>query len=173
MVATKIKYLVTDCDGVLTDGKYYYFKDGRQFVGYNANDSLAIKIARDVGIECIMISSTTQPEIHALRAKELNIQFISSLHIGKVKALENTMIDFERIAYIGDSMDDIPVFKLVKLSFVPNNVLKEVKLHADFVLTKSGGEGCLLETILILSDKYGKNSNNFGSRKNNRTASSR
>jgi len=157
-----ITYLVTDCDGVLTDGKYYYFKNGKEFVGYNANDSLAVKIAKKSNIKCIMISSTTQPELHMIRAKELGIPFISSCKAGKVAVIEDLEhkqgIDLDCVAYIGDSVDDMPIFDMVGFSFTPSNSLKIVKLHADYVLEKSSGDGCLLEAVMFLKDRYGKDS---------------
>ena len=150
-----IKYLITDCDGVLTDGKYYYTADGKYIIPYHCDDSIAFRLARNSGLCCVMISSTTYPEIHIKRATELDIEFISSRPTGFKLATLSNRFNLDTIAYVGDTLDDIQMLDRAFVSFVPNSSLDEVKEHADYVLSRNGGEGCLLEVLLILRDKYG------------------
>jgi 3-deoxy-D-manno-octulosonate 8-phosphate phosphatase KdsC-like HAD superfamily phosphatase len=64
-----IKYLITDCDGVLTDGKYYCDTEGKKYLTYSAKDALAVEMLKTSDIKLIMISSTGTPQIHQTRAK--------------------------------------------------------------------------------------------------------
>jgi YrbI family 3-deoxy-D-manno-octulosonate 8-phosphate phosphatase len=142
---------------VLTDGKYFYTEDGKYIVSYHCNDSIAINLAKKSGLTCIMVSSTTFPNIHMKRASDLGIEFISARPTGSKLSILSKRFDLNEAVYVGDTVDDILVLNMAKISFVPNNSFEEVKSHADYVLSKNSGEGCLLEVMFILRDKYGIN----------------
>lgn len=147
-----IKNLVFDCDGVLTDGKYYYSKEGKFLVTFHANDSVAIKLAKEKGLRVIMISSGGDQSINDKRMEVLNIEHYFVPFQQKAEFLKS-LISLDETAYIGDCLDDMPVFDLVKVAFVPSDALNVVKEAADYVLKRRGGEGCVLETFLKLEEK--------------------
>jgi YrbI family 3-deoxy-D-manno-octulosonate 8-phosphate phosphatase len=153
-----LKHVYTDFDGVLTDGKYYYFMNGTildRAVSWNANDSIAIKLFKERGIDVSVITSTSNPSIVFNRCDQLGIEMHHALPFKKLDCLKNLVNDLDSIAYIGDSIDDIPCLEEVKYSFVPNNAFQAVKNHSNIWLNKSSGEGCLLETyIYFFGDKF-------------------
>ena len=148
-----IKNLITDCDGTLTDGKYYYTSDGKFISTYHANDSMAmVTLARKYGVRCIMISSGSNPTINSRRAKDLGVEFYTVPVGAKLKLIKSLKINLEETAYVGDCLDDIPVLDVVAVSFVPGDALDVVKRSADHVLKRGGGQGCILEAFLILEE---------------------
>ncbi len=83
------------------------------------------------------------------RAKDWKVEFYHAPPFGKLDVIKR-IADLNATAYIGDSIDDIRVFENVKLAFAPADAVDEVKKHADYILMRKGGEGCLLETFLSL-----------------------
>lgn len=146
-VTNSIKYLVTDCDGVLTDGKYYTSKRGKQLITFSALDSLAIGLIKESDLKFIVISSTTDARIISNRCDKWGVRFVRAAPWHKLEVLGG-LVNFERTAYIGDSLDDVQVFEQVKLAFTPANSF--VQSYADYILSRNSGEGCLLETFLSL-----------------------
>ncbi len=144
-----IDTLVTDCDGVLTDGKYYYSVDGRQLVSFHTYDSSAFGLAIKVGIKCMIITSSSHPQLYEVRAKEWGIPLVIAPNFGKLAVLSE-LVDLEHTAYIGDALDDIPVFKKVGMSFCPSTAFSLVQRYANVVLESGGGTGCILEMLLMV-----------------------
>jgi YrbI family 3-deoxy-D-manno-octulosonate 8-phosphate phosphatase len=146
----KIKYLITDCDGVLTDGNYYSNENGKQFITFSAKDSVVPNLARRTDLKVIVISSTSIPHMVEKRARDWNIEFHHAKPYHKLDKVRELVDDLSTVAYIGDSVDDIQVFDEVGLAFAPADAVEQTKKHADYVLERRGGEGCLLEVFLGL-----------------------
>lgn len=146
----KIKYLITDCDGVLTDGKYYYDKNGKQLITFSSKDSIAINLAKKTDLKIILISSTSSPGLIQKRALEWGVDFYSVKSFYKIEKIQEIVSDLSEVAYIGDSLDDINVFNKVAISFSPSDAVKEIKKYVKCILNSKGGEGCLLESFLSL-----------------------
>jgi 3-deoxy-D-manno-octulosonate 8-phosphate phosphatase (KDO 8-P phosphatase) len=145
-----IRYLVADCDGVLTDGKYYYGREGKLMVTFSAKDSLAISLIRDYSdLDFIVITSTSNPEMIQIRADEHRVKYLHAKPWHKLDVLYHE-IDLDKVAYIGDSLDDLPVFDNVGMSFAPADAARIVREKAHKVLNTNGGDGCVLETFLEL-----------------------
>lgn len=142
-----IKNLVFDCDGVLTDGKYYYSKDGKQFVTFHANDSVAVRLAKEDGMRVIMISSGSYQDINKKRAEDVGFEHFYTPFGNKANMLAS-LVNLNETAYIGDCLDDIPIFEVVKMAFAPASALPIVQDKVDYVLSRKSGEGCLLEAFL-------------------------
>jgi YrbI family 3-deoxy-D-manno-octulosonate 8-phosphate phosphatase len=147
-----IKYMVTDCDGVLTDGKYYYSNKGKH-ITFHVHDSVAIHLLKELGIKVFIVSSTGLPGIVSRIAKEWDIDFYHAKPFQKL-AVVKKYADINQTAYIGDTIDDIPVLQTAKISFVPHNTAVEISCFANNILRIKGGEGCLLEALLILQSKH-------------------
>lgn len=146
-----IKNFVFDCDGTLTDGKYYYTKDGKFASTFHANDSVAVKYAKDAGMRVIVISSGSYQAINKKRADEIGMEHIEVPFGDKLKKLNETL-NLEETAYVGDCFDDVEVFREVGLSFAPSDALAEVKCEADLPLVRGGGQGCILEAWLRIQE---------------------
>jgi YrbI family 3-deoxy-D-manno-octulosonate 8-phosphate phosphatase len=143
-----IKNLVFDCDGTLTDGKYYYSINGKELLTFHANDSLALTLARRDGLKrFIMISSASYHDINKKRASDIGVEYIEAPVGDKLSLLCQT-VDMSETAYIGDALDDIEAIKASALGFTPSSALDEVKEAADIVLKRRGGDGCLLEMYM-------------------------
>ena len=147
----KISNLVFDCDGVITDGKYYYTEDGKYMQTFHANDSVASTIAKSLGLRVIMITSGGNPAINHKRAEDLGLDLRWVEFGQKITVLHD--LELEATAYIGDCLDDIPIFEACGVAFAPADALPIVREAADYVLERKGGCGCVLEAVLLLQEK--------------------
>jgi 3-deoxy-D-manno-octulosonate 8-phosphate phosphatase (KDO 8-P phosphatase) len=160
--AEKIKMLITDCDGVLTDGGVYYGENGEVMKKFNIKDGMAVERMRNIcNVEIGIITGELSPSV-AKRAEKLKI---TQLHLGaKDKPLVLNKIlaalpDLrpEEIAYIGDDVNDLEVMKLVGLTASPADGISFVKEKVDYICHAKGGEGCFREFAeLIISAKTKK-----------------
>jgi len=140
----EIKLLVTDCDGVLTDGKIprrFSIFDGRLPVNY----------------PLVIFTSAVQIKDTAERAESLGIKLIHAAPGGKLTELHiicsNLSILLENVAYIGDDTDDVPCLLKAGLSFAPKDSQKSAKFAADKILKTKGGNGVLREAIRIIDKR--------------------
>lgn len=147
-----IKYFITDCDGVLTDGKYYYGERGKELVTFHANDSVAFEELKSLGIEVIMISSGNYQDINRARAKDLGVKFVYAPFGKKLDTVLSLGIDVNDVAYVGDCSDDIDLLERSMISFTPYSALPQIKEKAKIVTNRGCGEGCILEIVFILKD---------------------
>jgi len=150
-----IKTIVTDCDGTLTDGKYYYTAEGRQSVAFHTHDSYAANIIKESGIRLIVISSGTNQRINKKRSEELGAEYMYAPPGKKLDVIKSLDLLLSETAYIGDCIDDIPSLLACALSFCPKESVVSVREASNVVLTRAGGEGCLLDAWLLLV-KYNK-----------------
>lgn len=151
MKSFDFKFLVTDIDGVLTDGGMYYTESGDEFKKFNAKDGMAIKILLSEGYHVGFLSSGTNSNIIKNRAKTIGVEYVM---IGTWKKLEQLKkwcdelnISIDNVAYIGDDINDLVVIKAVGLSACPADAVDEIKKEADIILTKKGGDACLREFV--------------------------
>lgn len=147
--AGKIKLLLTDCDGVLTDGGVYYGENGEVLKKFNIRDGMGVERLRKLAnIETGIITGEISPSV-AKRAEKLRIE---ELHLGirdKILVLEQIIQDrnitAEQIAYIGDDVNDIEVMQKVGLTACPADGISFVKNITNYVCENKGGEGCFRE----------------------------
>lgn len=147
--ARKIKLLLSDSDGVLTDGGVYYSDRGEELKRFNIRDGMGVARLRtlaqvDVGIITGELSGSVKK-----RAEKLEI---AELHLGvkdKVAVLNEIMkrmdLTLAEIAYIGDDINDVEVMKQVGLSACPADAISLVKEIADYVCQTNGGHGAFRE----------------------------
>jgi YrbI family 3-deoxy-D-manno-octulosonate 8-phosphate phosphatase len=147
----EIKLLITDVDGVMTDGGMYFSSTGEEMKRFNSKDGMAVNLCRQRGIEYGIISAGHSVELVQARARVLNITHV---YVGKEQKLdvlnrwmESMSLKTENVAYIGDDLNDIPVMQAVGLSACPANAAKEVKAIASIVLNTAGGQGCVREFV--------------------------
>ena len=151
----KIKLVLTDVDGVLTDGGMYYSAKGEEFKKFNAIDGMAVELLRKQGIKTVFMTKENS-QIAKQRGKKVQAAAVFVNIISKEKLLSKICQRFrvnpEEIAYIGDDVNDVKIMKLVGFSATPVNGLYQVKKIADYICKSRGGEGAFREfTDLILS----------------------
>ncbi|GAB6078605.1 KdsC family phosphatase [Hydrogenobaculum acidophilum] len=156
------KLFLSDIDGVLTDGKLYYTKNGEEIKAFNVMDGLGIKLLQSAGIKFGVISGR-HSEALLNRLKELDIEIIYTGNHYKLEIYNNIKADLsltdEDICYIGDDVVDIPVLKRVGFSFAPSNAHPFVKSFCKYITKKQGGDGALREAIEYVLDLTGQLSN--------------
>jgi 3-deoxy-D-manno-octulosonate 8-phosphate phosphatase (KDO 8-P phosphatase) len=161
--AKKIRVLLMDVDGVLTDGRIWLLsrRDGTasEIKGFSAYDGAGLKLARAAGLRTGVITGRESSAV-AQRARECEIEFVYQHRATKIGALEEilqtTGADASEVAYVGDDLPDIPVMQRVGLAVAVANAVPEVKRAAHFVTTRSGGEGAVREVIELIVKAQGK-----------------
>ncbi len=154
--AKKIKLLITDCDGVLTDTGVYYSGNGEELKRFSIRDGMGAERLRKIaGVESGIMTGENSP-IVARRAEKLKME---ELHLGikdKVgrmnEILERKSLSFEEIAYIGDDTNDVDVMKLVGLAACPADATKFAREVADVVVDSKGGYGAFRDFAELIID---------------------
>jgi 3-deoxy-D-manno-octulosonate 8-phosphate phosphatase (KDO 8-P phosphatase) len=151
--ARKIKLLLLDVDGVLTDGSIIIDHAGEEIKVFNVRDGVAIKWLQRMGVEVAILSGRHSPALSA-RAKELGIERVITGKIDKLpsfeKLLEETGLKPEQIAFMGDDLYDLPVLKRAGISACPSDAVKEVKNICDYICAAQGGRGAVREVAELL-----------------------
>tara|TARA_B100000965_G_scaffold382213_1_gene380402 strand:- start:1474 stop:2667 length:1194 start_codon:yes stop_codon:yes gene_type:complete len=149
----KIKSIITDVDGVLTDGKIIYNSEGEEHKIFSAQDGSAIKRLQMKGYLISILSGRDSRALRA-RAQDLGIKNMilgekdKAIGIKKLQKIIN--LTEEECAYIGDDIEDIPPMNICGWSFAVANAREEVKSIASQILSKKGGEGVFTEIESIL-----------------------
>ena len=160
--AKKIKLLLLDVDGVLTDGRIIYDSRGENLKLFDVHDGLGVYALRRMGIKTILItakgSAATKP-----RAKDMKIERVYENIVPKTRVYEKIMRDYrlkdENICYAGDDLLDIGILKMVGLPIAVANACSEVKKKSVYVTKKKGGRGAvreIAELILKAQNKWRK-----------------
>lgn len=157
--AEKIKWIIFDVDGVLTDGKIIIGNQGELCKSFDAHDGFGIALLRLSGVRSAIITGRTS-EIVKARGRELNIDEIIQGETDKVKAMlrlkEKYDLQTEQIAFVGDDLMDIPLMRGVGLALAVDNAAREVKSAAHYVTAKRGGDGGVREIAEMILKAKGK-----------------
>jgi len=156
-IASKIRLLILDVDGVLTDNTLYIDDDGKETKRFNVSDGMGIALALRAGLEIALISGR-RSKATAYRASDLKIKHLYLGETDKIKAYEelkqNLNFRDEEIAYMGDDILDVPILKKVALPISVKDANPIAKRFAKFVTKAKGGEGAVREVIdIILESK--------------------
>ncbi len=156
---SKIRLLVMDVDGTLTDGSMYYSSEGEQLKRFNVRDGMGIELLKKGNISTAIITSENSP-IALARANKLKIENIEINCRDKSSALRNLAsklnMDLSEIAYIGDDVNDIHVMGICGFAACPFDSVESIKNIADYICKNSGGKGAvreLCEMILLSQNK--------------------
>lgn len=146
----KIKLLVLDVDGVLTDGKLFIGSDGEEYKAFHTQDGMGISLAHYAGIKTAIITGR-KSEAVTKRANELKINYVYQGIHEKMEVLEEIIqdlqIDLNEVCYIGDDINDLPILQQVGFPASPNNAVEIVKEHSQYVAKLNGGEGAVREIL--------------------------
>ena len=149
----RIKLVLTDCDGVLTDGKIYYTSGGQEIKAFHAQDGKGLKLLEGEGIISGIITGR-ESQMVTRRARELGIKEVHQEINDKLEIFHKIIHKYDLSAaetvYIGDDINDIPVLKKSGFSAAVADAVKEVKNEVDYVTEKKGGCGALREVIDLI-----------------------
>jgi 3-deoxy-D-manno-octulosonate 8-phosphate phosphatase (KDO 8-P phosphatase) len=158
--ARRVKLLITDIDGVMTDGRIVYSVYGDELKFFDVTDGFGISLLNRAGIKTVIITAK-KSRIVKLRARDLKVAKAYAGHIDKRipfnDVLKRFKIPAEEICFIGDDLIDVPILKQVGFAVSVPNGMEEVKAVAHHITTKSGGRGAireLCELILKSQDKW-------------------
>jgi 3-deoxy-D-manno-octulosonate 8-phosphate phosphatase (KDO 8-P phosphatase) len=158
--ARRIKLLVLDCDGVLTDGRIIMLPDGDETKAFDVKDGHAIVMAQRAGLRIAIISGRQSPVVRA-RAKELGVAHLHEMAWVKTAPYEKILADEEltdeQVCYVGDDVVDIPLLRRAGLAVAVADAVEEAKQHSHLVTTRAGGRGAVreaIEFILKAQDKW-------------------
>ncbi|MBT3393472.1 MAG: HAD hydrolase family protein [Elusimicrobiaceae bacterium] len=160
--AKKIKLFLTDVDGVMTDGKLYFFplKDGTfsELKSFNVEDGLGLLLLNSLGITTGMITGRKSATVKH-RAEAMSVKYVFEGFLSKKEALENIMkrekVKASEICFIGDDLIDLPILKEVGFAIAVKNAVSELKKHSHYVTQKRGGEGAVREVAEIVLKSKG------------------
>lgn len=158
--ARRIKMIIMDVDGTLTDGTLAVLPDGDEIKSYHVRDGLGILLAHLVGIKTAIITGKNSRALEK-RAERLGIDELHQGILDKKGVLEGIMqkhgLNAEEIAYIGDDLGDLEVLKMVGLAAAVADAHPEVKKHCHFISRLNGGKGAvreLIELVLGAQEKW-------------------
>ncbi len=160
--AARVKLLLMDVDGVMTDGTLWNVPDGQggfaETKGFDSQDGIALQWLSWNGIKTGVISGRVSPATE-IRAKQCKMSYIYQGHIEKVPILEEIMADAkisaDEIGYIGDDLTDVVIFRRVGLAISVNNARPEVKGAAHMVTEAKGGQGAVREVVEMILQAQG------------------
>lgn len=152
--ARRVKLLLMDCDGVLTDGRIELLESGDEQKTFHVRDGQGIALFHRAGLKTGIISGRTSGVVER-RAQELSMSYVRQNVTDKVAALEQIIVQagvsLDECAYIGDDLGDIPVMLRVEFAVAVADAELETKQSAHYVTERPGGHGAVREvTNLIL-----------------------
>jgi len=154
-----IKVIVSDVDGVWTDGSITYYGENREIKTFNVRDGLAVKLAQRVGIVVALVTSRHSPALER-RARELGV---TELYQGSANKLEEVQrlakklgLEFNQILYAGDDLPDLALMMTAGISAAPFDASPEVRNAATWKLETRGGAGAFREIVERLLRERGE-----------------
>ena len=155
----EIKMLISDVDGVWTDGSFYKGTDNIELKKFSVFDGVGVAMARAAKIKIALISGRFSSATEH-RAKELGIDDVYNGTLNKLPVYEELKLKYKlddsNIAYIGDDLIDIPVMEVVALPIAVANATSDVKKIAAHITELSGGEGAFREAISWIISEQGR-----------------
>ncbi len=156
--AKKIKMVLMDVDGTLTDGKIYILPSGEEIKAYDTKDGAAIVVAQVLGIKVGIITGKSSQNVME-RAKRLRIDDVYIGAIDKLPVLKEIMkkhsLSADEICYIGDDIGDYSVMKEVGFAIAVGDAHYKVKEIADYITEKNGGNGAVREAFDVIFETKG------------------
>lgn len=146
------KLILLDVDGTLSDGGMYYTENGDQMKKFNVKDGFIIyRLVKRQNVRFGLISSGSTGNIMRKRAETLGIQHLYFGTRPKVDVIEEWLaelaIGWQDLAYVGDDLNDLEVIKKAGISACPADATLRVRQHADVILRRDGGRGCVREFL--------------------------
>jgi YrbI family 3-deoxy-D-manno-octulosonate 8-phosphate phosphatase len=154
ILKNKIKLVVYDFDGVMTDNKVYTDQNGNEMVQVNRADGLGVAEIKKMEIEQIIMSTETNPVVSA-RAIKLDIPCLQGLDNKKDALLDYSKkndIDLKNVAYVGNDINDKNVMENTGMTFCPADAHETIKEISDHVFKRNGGDGVIRELLDLIKE---------------------
>jgi len=157
--AERVKLLLMDCDGVMTDGRLYFSSEGEVMKVFHARDGQGISDWHRAGFKSGVISGRGAEGILRLRCDELGMEFLRTNSKDKAldlkQILQTSGLSSEEVAFIGDDRGDIDILKLVGFPVAVADAINELDSITIFKTTAAGGRGAVRELVDLLLDLKG------------------
>lgn len=155
----KIKALVLDIDGVLTDGRLYFTDNGEAMKAFYVHDGTAIKNWQEKGLRIAFLSGRESSIVNA-RARDLGVEKVLQGVREKLQAFEQLAADWslthDQICYVGDDLPDLPPMRACGFPVAVANAVPVVKNAAKYITSASGGAGAVREVVDYLLNQGDK-----------------
>jgi len=157
--AARVKLLLMDCDGVLTDGRIWLFENGEEQKGFHTRDGLGIDLLHRAGLKSGIISGRTSSAVEQ-RARTLGMSFICQGCEDKQKAFADTLdqagLTNAEVAFVGDDLNDIPLMLQSGLGVAVADAALETRQHAHYITNAAGGYGAIREVVELILKSQGR-----------------
>ena len=157
--AKKIRMMVMDVDGVLTDGSILFASGRQEIKAFFVHDGLGLRLAQRAGIVTALISAR-ESEMVTRRAAELQVSEVHQRLEQKIPVWDNLLKKYqllpEQVAMIGDDLTDLPLLLRAGLSIAVTNAVEEVKARVDHVTSLPGGRGAVREAVELILRAQGR-----------------
>jgi 3-deoxy-D-manno-octulosonate 8-phosphate phosphatase (KDO 8-P phosphatase) len=155
----KIKMLIMDVDGVLTDGFLIWTSDKKDIKHFHVHDGYGLAMARKAGL-ILAIITARESKAARHRAEELHLHEFKVGHFEKLVSYQELRAKYrlrdDQIAYMGDDWFDLPVMRACGIGVAVANARPEVKKYADYITTTAGGNGAVREFVEMVLEAQGK-----------------
>jgi 3-deoxy-D-manno-octulosonate 8-phosphate phosphatase (KDO 8-P phosphatase) len=160
--AARVRLLLMDVDGVMTDGTYWHVPDGQgglaEIKAFDSQDGIGFQWLRRFGIKAGLISGRASVSTEE-RARSAGFAFVYQGHTEKIPILEEILekagLEAEQLGYVGDDFTDVVVMHRVGLAIATANAKPEVKAQAHWVTPSPGGHGALRDVVELLLKAQG------------------
>jgi 3-deoxy-D-manno-octulosonate 8-phosphate phosphatase (KDO 8-P phosphatase) len=155
----KIKLIVLDVDGTLTDGGIYYDSQGNEMKRFDVKDGLGIKVGLAAGLQFAVLTGRESPMVER-RVKELGIQHliqgVQQKRPALIRLMEKLHLQPDQVAYVGDDMNDLAPMLEVGICACPADADKCIQEQCHYVASCSGGHGAVRDFIHYLMEKQNR-----------------
>lgn len=162
--AKKIRLVVFDVDGVLTDGSLFLGDDGQEYKAFNSLDGHGMKMLQRTGVEIGIITGRTS-KVVSMRMDSLNVQHVYQGQLEKLPAYQTLKKDLgledDQIAYVGDDVVDLPIMRQVGLAIAVQDAHHLVRQHSHWQTPSGGGRGAAREVCELVMEAQGNLERSF------------
>lgn len=152
-IASKVKLIALDVDGVLTNGEIVYTSNGDEIKIFNVKDGLGLVLASQSGFVTAIITGRESPMVEK-RGKELKVHHVYQNVKDKTKIIaelaDQYSLSLDEICFIGDDLPDLQVLKIVGLACCPSDAISEVQAASVWISSYEGGKGAVRELMDFL-----------------------
>lgn len=157
--AKRIKLLLLDVDGVLTDGRIIYDSKGRDLKLFDVHDGLGVYLLKKAGIKTILITAKGSRAIKP-RARDMRVEAVFENISPKSSVLDKILkkykVNAEEVCFVGDDLVDLCLMKRVGFAVAVFNACAEIKQNANYITLKEGGRGAVREVAELILKSQGK-----------------
>jgi 3-deoxy-D-manno-octulosonate 8-phosphate phosphatase (KDO 8-P phosphatase) len=157
--AARVKLLLMDCDGVLTDGRIWILENGEDQKGFHTRDGLGIDLLHRAGLKSGIISGRISSALER-RAQSLGVSYLWQGRDDKRQAFADTLaqaqVAHDEVGFVGDDLTDLPLMVQAGFAVAVADAVAEVKAHAHYVTKANGGNGAVREVIELILKAQGR-----------------